>query len=60
MGYFGMVDGKCLMKFKVDTPDGYKILEDEIVRIDTDTLIVHIKKSSSSSGFFSKYVKVKM
>lgn len=58
MGFFGKVNGKCYMKFKIETLGGHKIIEDEVVYIDKDSLIVYTKKSPTSIGFFSKYEKV--
>ncbi len=59
MGYYGKVKEKYFMRFKEEYPDSYRILDIEIVYLDKDSLITYIKESSTSSGFFSKYVKVK-
>lgn len=58
MGYFGIVNQKCFMKFKVKTLDGHKIIENEIVFIDKNSLEVYTNKSSTSSGFSSKFIKI--
>ena len=58
MGYYGVKDGKCLLKFKTEYPDRYKILEEEIVFIDKETIKIHTKKSGSTDGFTSTYLKV--
>jgi hypothetical protein len=58
MGYFGKLNDKYFMRFNEEYPSGYRILESEIVYLDKDSLITFIKESSTSSGFYSKYIKV--
>jgi hypothetical protein len=58
MGYFGIKNEKCFLKFKVKSLGGYKIMEENIVFINNDSLITYTVKSSTSSGFYSKYIKI--
>lgn len=58
MGYYGKVGSECLLKFKIEFPSGYKEIEDEILFISKDSIIIYTKKSPTSGGFTSKYIKV--
>ena len=58
MGYYGKVGNRCLLKFKVNFPSGYKVVENEILFINKDSIIIYTKKSPTGGGFKSKYLKV--
>ena len=57
MGFFGIKNDQHFLKFKTQYPSGYKVVEDEIIYLDKDSLVIYRKESATGGGFTSKYYK---